>query len=134
MGSTCSFGRPWEAAEVGHVSAADWIVAGEFLVFLLGLTAFVVYYTVSSRGEWRRSAEGRHMVLFSASLVAFGVMGIVHNLVEAYPGRDVVRVAVVGSAALGGLHRAVLVVRAQRENRRRREAERRARRRVTARD
>lgn len=104
---------------MGHVRIADLIVAGEFLVFLAALTVFVVYYVVSSHGEWRRSPEGRHMVGFRSSLVLFGVMGVAHNLVAPYPGQDVVRYVVVGAAALGAVQGAVLLVRAQAANRRR---------------
>lgn len=107
---------------MGHVNAADWIVAAEFLLFLAALTVFVVYYTVSSRGQWRRSAEGRHMVQFRSALVVFGVMGVVHAIVPAYPGRDIVRVAVVGAITLGAVRGAVLVIRAQRASRRARNA------------
>jgi hypothetical protein len=104
---------------VGHVHIADLIVVGEFLVFLAALALFVVYYVVSSRGEWRRSPEGRHLVSFRSSLVLFGSMGVVHNLVPPYPGEDVVRCTVVGLTALCAVHGAVLVVRAQVANRRR---------------
>lgn len=107
---------------MGHVNVADWIVAGEFLLFLTALTVFVAYYTVSSHGQWRRSAEGRHMVQFRSALIAFGIMGVVHALVPAYPGRDVVRVAVIGAAALGAVRGATLVIRAQRAARRARTA------------
>lgn len=100
------------------VSAADWIVIGEFAVALVSLLAFVLFYVVSSHGRAFRSPEGRHLLNFRAALIAWMVMGIVHNLVLTYPGRDAVRVVVIGWAALAAVEGTYLMVRAQLARRR----------------
>lgn len=101
-----------------HVSAADWLVVAAFLVALVALVAFVVGYVVSSRGDWRRTAEGRHMVNFRSALATLMSVSILHNLVPAYPGRDVVRVLVVSWLAVGAVQGCLLLYRAQRARRR----------------
>lgn len=99
---------------MGHVSVVDAVVVVEFFVALLALIFFVVGYVASSRGRALRTAEGRHMVMFRGSLVVFMGMGIAHNLVPDYAGRDAVRVAVVGLFALAAIQGGVLLIRAQR--------------------
>jgi hypothetical protein len=81
---------------VKHVTIADWIVAGEFFVGLLALVYFVVGYIASSRGRALRSPEGLHMVSFRGSLALFMALGAINNLVEDYPGRDTLRVVIIG--------------------------------------
>lgn len=100
------------------VSAADWVVVAEFALFLAALLAFVLFYAVSSRGRAFRSPEGRHLLNFRAALIAWAVMGIAHNLIAEYPGRDLVRVAVIGWATLAALEGTYLMVRAQLAKRR----------------
>lgn len=111
---------------VGHVSVVDWVVVVEFLVALIALIFFVIGYVASSRGRALRTPEGRHMVVFRSSLAVFMLMGMVHNLVIRYPGRDVVRVAVVGVFALAAIQGAVLMLRAQARVRRAAQAARTA--------
>jgi len=103
---------------VGHVSVVDWVVVVEFVIALLALIFFVVGYVASSHGRALRTPEGRHMVFFRGSLVAFMAMGIAHNLVADYPGRDVIRVGIVGVFALASIQGGVLMFRAQRRVRR----------------
>lgn len=106
-----------------HLTSADYLVIGAFGVAFVGLAAWVITYAVSTRGDWMRTREGRHLMTFRASLLAFMAMGALNNIFPAYPGRDAVRVGVVGSFAVSvmyGLH--VLLV-AQREGRARRAAE-----------
>lgn len=100
------------------MSAADWVVIAEFILFLVSLVAFVLFYVVSSHGRAFRSPEGRHLLNFRASLIAWAVMGIVHNLITAYPGRDLVRVAVIGWTALAAIEGTWLMIRAQLARRR----------------
>lgn len=107
---------------VEHVSAADWVVAGEFFVALLALIVFVVGYIASSRGRALRTPEGRHMVTFRGSLAVFMAMGIVHNLIGPYPGQGVVRIVVVGVFTLTTIWGDALMARAQLRLRRGRRA------------
>lgn len=108
---------------VGHVSAVDWVVATEFFVALLALIHFVIGYIVSSRGRALRTPEGRHLVSFRGSLAIFMAMGAVHNLIDPYPGRDAVRVTVIGLFALTAIWGNVLMMRAQHARRTRAAAE-----------
>jgi hypothetical protein len=109
---------------VNRLSAADLIVIVEFFVALLGLLYFVIRYAVSTEGGWRRTAEGRHLMFFRGSLAAWALMGVVHNLVPDYPGKDAVRVTVVGLFALATVHGDALLERAQAARRRRDRARR----------
>jgi hypothetical protein len=108
---------------VGNVSAADWVVIAEFILFLVALVAFVLFYVVSSHGRAFRSPEGRHLLNFRAALIAWAAMGITHNLVPAYVGRDVVRIAILGWVAFAAVEGTYLMVRAQLARRRAARAE-----------
>jgi hypothetical protein len=113
---------------VTHLSFADWIVVGEFGVALFGLVYFCVRYAISTGGDWRRTAEGRHLMLFRGSLALFMLMGVANNVWPAYPGRDAIRVLIIGVFALAVVHGDALLERAQAARRRllrfRRDAER----------
>lgn len=78
-----------------HPDAADFIVIGAFAIAFLGLAAWVVLYAIWTRGDWRLTREGRHLMAFRASLVLFMGMAVVNNIWPAYPGRDEVRLSVV---------------------------------------
>ncbi len=99
------------------MTAVDWVVVVEFLVALLGLIYFVVRYAVSTEGDWRRSAAGRHLMFFRGSLAVFMGMGALHNLVDDYHGKDAVRVIVIGAFALATLQGDRLLEQAQRAHR-----------------
>lgn len=99
------------------VNVADWLVVAEFSVALLGLIVFVVGYVGSSHGQWARSPEGRHLVNFRSSLAVFMTMAIANNLWPNYPGRDVLRVLVIGWFAGAVLQGTALMLRAQAERR-----------------
>jgi hypothetical protein len=103
---------------VSNVSVADWIVIGEFIAALAALVAFVLFYTLSSHGRALRSPEGRHLLNFRLALIAWMVMGIIHNLIETYPARDIVRVVVIGWFACAAAQGTFLVIRAQQARRR----------------
>lgn len=105
---------------MGNVNAADWIVIGEFALAMVALVVFVLFYAVSSHGQAVRSPEGRHLLNFRAALIVWMAMGIVHNLITAYPGRDAVRIAVIGWAAFAAVEGTYLMVRAQLARRRER--------------
>lgn len=101
-----------------RLTAADWIVIGEFLVALFGLVYFVIRFAVSTEGHWRRTPAGRHLMFFRGSLAAFMTMGVVNNFWLDYPGRDGVRVVVIGVFMLATLHGDLLLEREQATRRR----------------
>ena len=96
------------------MTLADWVVAGMAAVAFGGLVYFVVRYAVSTEGDWRKTAAGRHLMFFRGSLAVFMAMVAVHNFVEDYPGRDAVRIVVVGAFALATLQGDRLLESAQR--------------------
>lgn len=96
---------------------ADWVVASLAAVAFLGLVYFVVRYAVSTEGDWRRTAAGRHMMFFRGSLAVFMAMAAVHGFVPDYPGRDIVRIVVVASFALAALQGDLLLETSQRARR-----------------
>jgi hypothetical protein len=107
---------------VEHVGIADWVVAGEFFVALLALIYFVVGYIASSRGRAFRSPEGRHLLSFRGSLAVFMAIGVINNLSHDYPGRDALRIVVIGWFALSAIQGVTLMTRAQNARRRARQA------------
>lgn len=106
---------------------ADWIVVGEFLLALASLIVFTVGYISSTRGQALRSPEGRDMLNFRGSLATFMIMAIVHAFIHEYPGRDLVRILVIGWFALAAVQGSLLLYRAQRDHRRQRSAQQRSR-------
>jgi hypothetical protein len=104
---------------VTHLTTTDYIVVAEFLVALLGLIYFVVRYAATTEGEWRRSPEGRHLMFFRGSLAVFMLLAIANNIWTDYPGRDPVRIAVIGTFALAVVHGDRLMEQAQSARRRR---------------
>lgn len=100
------------------MNAADWIVVVEFLLALAALIVFTIGYISSSHGQALRSPEGRHMINFRGSLAIFMIMAIVHAFIPAYPGRDVVRVVIIGWFAVAAVQGSILMARAQLARRR----------------
>jgi hypothetical protein len=100
-----------------HLDVADWIVIVEFAVAFFGLLYFVIRYALSTESDWRKSAAGRHMMLFRSSLCAFMAMGAAHNFLTEYPGRDFVRITVIGVFAASVIQGDRLLTRAQNDHR-----------------
>jgi hypothetical protein len=98
-----------------HLNVADYVVIGEFGIAFFALLTWVVTYAVLTRGNWRRTPEGRHLMAFRSSLVAFMAMGALNNVVLHYPGRDFVRIAVIGAFALSVMDGLRVLVLAQRQ-------------------
>jgi len=101
-----------------HLDTADWLVTGAFAVAFFGLFAWVILYAVSTRGDWRLTREGRHLMAFRTSLVLFMGMGVANNVWLTYPGRDEVRITVVtlfACSVLDGLRVLRLAQAARRE-------------------
>lgn len=101
------------------MSVADTIAVGEYAVAFLALVVFVVAYISTSHGRALRTPEGRHLLLFRGSLAMWMVLGVVHNLVGPYPGREWVRDGVIGVFMLAALGGDRLMLRAQWRARRR---------------
>jgi hypothetical protein len=108
---------------VTHLDVADYIVIVEFAVAVLGLLYFVIRYAVSTGGDWVRTAEGRHLMTFRGSLAAWAILGVINNFWLSYPGRDAIRVVIVGLFSLATLHGDALLERAQAARRRRQRAQ-----------
>jgi hypothetical protein len=96
------------------MNTADWIVAGESAVAFSGLVYFCIRYAVSTEGDWRKTPAGRHLMFFRGSLALFMAMVAAHNFLPDYPGRDAVRVLVVGGFLLATLQGDRLLEQAQR--------------------
>jgi heme exporter protein D len=101
-----------------HLHSADYLVIGAFTVALLGLLSWVIIYAWSTRGDWRLTREGRHLMAFRTSLSAFMAMGIANNVWQHYPGRDAIRVAIVTLFAASVVDGLRVLLLAQRERRR----------------
>lgn len=96
-----------------HLDAADYVVIGAFFIAFFALLAWVVIYAVTTRGDWRLTREGRHLMAFRGSLVLFMAMGVVNGLWTSYPCRDIVRVAVVSMFAVSVLDGVRVLILAQ---------------------
>lgn len=106
-----------------HLDAADYVVISAFGIAFIGLVLWVVTYAVSTRGDWRRTPEGRHLMAFRGSLVLFMAMGVINSIWSHYPGRDLARVTVVPLFALSVLDGLRILRAAQLEGRARRIAQ-----------
>lgn len=109
-----------------HLGAADYVVIGSFAVAFLGLLTWVIGYAVSTRGDWLRTREGRHLMAFRTSLVLFMAMGITNSVWQHYPGRDLIRCIVVPLFAASVIDGIRVLRIAQREGRSRRHGIRQA--------
>lgn len=99
-----------------HLNVADWVVIIEFGVAFFGLLYFVIRYALSTESDWRKSAAGRHMMFFRSALAVFMAMGVVNNFFLDYPGRDAVRIVVIGAFAAAVIQGDRLLNRAQAEH------------------
>lgn len=98
------------------MNTADWLVAALSAGGFFGLVYFCVRYAITTEGDWRKSPAGRHLMFFRASLALFMLMVAVHNFVLDYPGRDAVRVLVVGAFFVATMQGDRLLERTQREH------------------
>lgn len=100
------------------MNTPDIIAVVAYTVAFVALVVFVVGYLVTSRGRALRTPEGRHMLHFRGSLALFMLNGAIYNAFGSYPGRAWVRTAIViwfMASAIGGDW---LMLRAQRQARR----------------
>lgn len=75
--------------------------------------AVVVTYHVMSRGAWRRTPEGRHVMVFGLLFVWVSGLILANLAFGRYPGRVWVGVISYGSFVLIGVQRLLIIVRAQ---------------------
>lgn len=96
-----------------HLDSADYAVIGAFATAFIGLLVWVVTYATMTRGDWRLTREGRHLMAFRGSLLAFMALAVVNNIWTIYPGRDAVRVVVSATFAISVLDGVRVLVLAQ---------------------
>jgi glucose uptake protein GlcU len=97
---------------------AQLVTVVAFVVALLALVTFVIGFAVTSRGDWRRTREGRHLVVFRSGIAALLGVSLVNAIVGRYAGEDVLGAAVVIWVAASAVNGCVLMFRAQARRRR----------------
>lgn len=90
-----------------HIGTALAVVGGLASVY------FVVAYQVTTGGDWRHSAAGRHLMQFTANLGVLFALIVAARLWPGYPGRDAVSLLVFGALVAQVVQRCVLLHRAQ---------------------
>lgn len=73
----------------------------------------VTTYHVMTGGRWRRSPEGRHVMVFGALFAWNSALAILNVIFGQYPGRFVIGVASYSTFILIGAQRLAMIVRAQ---------------------
>ncbi|KXK63341.1 hypothetical protein AWW66_03240 [Micromonospora rosaria] len=79
----------------------------------LACAYFVLTYQVTTGGDWRRSAAGRHLMQFTACLGILMGLIVAARLWPDYPGRDQVTLMTFGWLVGQVIWRSVLLHRAQ---------------------
>lgn len=87
-----------------------------YLAVAVPYTAFVVLYL--TRSPWFRTALGRSLLLSKAVIAALAWNAIFALAFGDYPGREVLRVFIVGGALIAGWSQLYLLIREQRAQRR----------------
>ena len=92
------------------------MVAGTVLSVLgaVGCWYFVVAYWALTRGDWHRSAVGRHLMQFMANLAVLFSLIVLARLLGDYPGRPVITTSAYAVFVAQIYWRIVLMHRAQR--------------------
>lgn len=100
---------------------------GTVLALLGGVASwyFVAAYWWSTRGDWRRTAAGRHIMLITANLGLLMSLIVAARVWPDYPGRQAITAAAFAALVAQIGWRIVLMHRAQRTDARRRRAGRR---------
>lgn len=99
------------------VSSSWWTNAAIIATFA-GALVFVVSYAWSTRGGWRRTVMGKHVMTFMSAILAvsmLAVAGVVWG--TDWPYRDAIRTAAWGSIAAVIWHRVWLLYRVQHQDR-----------------
>lgn len=87
----------------------------EFSLLFLVWLSFTVSYHIVSKGAWRRSPVGRHLMAMGVSLSVIGAQIIINLFLGQYPGRFIIGVCVYGLMVLVGIQRLVLLWQARRQ-------------------
>lgn len=80
----------------------------------VGCWYFVVAYWWSTRGDWHRSAAGRHLMWFTANLGVLFALVVLARLLGDYPGRQTITTTAFALLVAQVYWRIVLLRRAQR--------------------
>lgn len=94
------------------------VYVAEFAAMFLVWTTVVVTYHLMTHGNWRRSAEGRHVMGFGLTFVWLGVLILSNLFFREYPGRWIIGSVSYGLPTVFGVRQLVMIVRAQRAKRR----------------
>ena len=82
-----------------------------------GCWYFVAAYWVTTRGDWHRTAMGRHVMQFTANLGLLMTLIVAARIWPTYPGRQAVTLAAFAVLVVQIWHRVVLMHRAQHADR-----------------
>lgn len=85
----------------------------EFVAMFAVWLAVVVTYHIMSEGRWRRTPEGRHVMVFGLCFVWVTGLVLANIVFHQYPGRNVIGFVSYGSFVLIGLQRLYLIIVAQ---------------------
>lgn len=91
------------------------LVIGLYLLVAVPYSLFVILY--ATRSPWYRTAMGRSLLLSKAVIAALSVHAVLSLWFGDYPGRDMVRVFVVGGAITAGWTQLTLLIIEQRRAR-----------------
>lgn len=84
------------------------------VLLAIGTTFFPIYYQYSSRGDWRLTPMGRHLMGYTASAALLADAGIVRVYLPDLFGQELIRTLALGLAVLFVWQRNYIAVKAQR--------------------
>jgi hypothetical protein len=90
----------------------------EFVAMFGVWLAVVLTYHFMTKGRWRRTPEGRHVMVFGLCFVWVTGLILANVVFHNYPGRAVVGLVSYASFILVGFQRLFMIVHAQRARRR----------------
>jgi hypothetical protein len=90
----------------------------EFIAMFGVWLTVVLTYHIMTGGRWRRTPEGRHVMVFGLCFVWVTGLTLANVLFRNYPGRPVVGLVSYASFILVGLQRLFMIIRAQQKRRR----------------
>jgi len=79
----------------------------------VGALFFPLYYQISTRGEWRRSPMGRHVMGYTSAAALLGISGIFRVFLPDLPGQEYVRIFALTLAVIFIWQRNYIIIRAQ---------------------
>lgn len=71
----------------------DWVITTATAAGALGAWYFVVAYWVLTRGTWRRTGVGNHLMGFTGNLAMLLTLILVNRVLGLYPGRRAITAA-----------------------------------------